>query len=184
MQQTKSQLPRTATGSSKRSVKSAASGSKTSGGSIVSAITQDDEIYTEEDSEVSDYPVYVDTCASDIYTSLVSHLDADSSHIHTRFTDQLKVEQADGTKLVSSGVCKLAGAPAYVMPDMSDTLLGANVVCKLGNIMVVDDNQILCVSSNESTRAALTAFYDFIRQNEHLLITAHVENGCYKVLRS
>ena len=74
----KSQSPRTATGSSKRSVKSAASGSKTSEGSIVSAITQDDESYTEENSKVSDYPVYVDTCASDIYTSLASNLDADS----------------------------------------------------------------------------------------------------------
>ena len=45
-----------------------------SGGSIVSAITQDDESYTEEDSKVSDYPEYVDTCASDIYTPLVSTL--------------------------------------------------------------------------------------------------------------
>ena len=153
MQQTKSQLPRTATGSSKRSVKSATSGSKRSGGSIVSAITQDDESYTEEDSEVSDYPVYVDTCASDIYTPLASNLDADSSHIHTRVTDRLKVEQADGTKLVSSGIGKLAGAPAYVMQDMSDTLLGANVVCKLGNIMLVDDQKIICVGSDASTRA-------------------------------
>ena len=103
----------------------------------------------------------------------------------TRVTDRLKVDQADGTKLVSSGIGKLAGAPAYVMPDMSDTLLGANVVCKLGNIMLVDDKQILCVSSNESARAALTAFKDFIRQNEHLLkFTAHVKNGCYEVLRS
>ena len=66
----KSQLPRTATGSPKRSVKSAASGSKRSGGSIVSAITQDDESYTEENSKVSDYPVYVDTCASDIRLAL------------------------------------------------------------------------------------------------------------------
>ena len=68
------------------------------------------------------------------------------------------MEQADGTKLVSSGIGTLAGAPAYVMPDMSDTLLGASVVCKPGNIILVDDKQILCLSSNESTRAALTAF--------------------------
>ena len=79
-----------------RSVKSATSGS------IISAITQDDEYYTEEDSEVSDYPVYIDTCASDIYTPLTSNLDADSSHVHTRVTDRLRVEQADETKLVSS----------------------------------------------------------------------------------
>ena len=101
---------------------------------------QDTE-YSEDESEVSDYPVYVDTCASDIYTPLVSDLDADSSCIHSRVTDQLNVEQADGTKLVSSGIGTLAGAPAYVMPDMSDTLLGANVVCKLGNIMLVDDQK-------------------------------------------
>ena len=79
---------------------------------------------------------------------------------------RLNVEQADGTKLVSSGIGMLAGAPAYVMPDMSDTLLGANVVCKLGNLMLVDDKRIICVSSNESTRAALKAFYDFIRLYE------------------
>ena len=158
----KNQLPRKATESAQH--QSATSGPKKTAGSIVSAITQDDESFVEEDSEVRlDYPVWVDTCASDVYT-------------------QLKVEQAEGTILVSSGVGKLAGAPAYVMPDMSDTLLGANVVYKLGNIMLVDDIQIL---SNESTRAALTAFYDFIRLNEHLLkFTAHVENGCYKVLRS
>ena len=131
----KSQWPRPATGSPKRSVKSTTSGSKRSGGTIVSAITQDDESYADEDFEVSDYPVYVDICASDIYTPLVSYLDADSSHNHSRVTDQLKVEQADGTKLVSSGIGTLARAPAYVMPDMSYTLLGANVVCKLGNIM-------------------------------------------------
>ena len=94
---------------------------------MVSALTQDTE-YSEDESEVSDYPVYVDTCASDIYTPLDSDLDADSSHIHSRVTDQLKVEQADGTKLISSGIGTLAGAPAYVMSDMSDTLLGANVV--------------------------------------------------------
>ena len=122
----KNQLPRRATESTQRSVKSATSGPKKTAGSVVSAITQDDESYAEEDSEVSDYPVYVDTCASDIYTPLVSDLDSDSSHIHPRVTDQLKVEQADGTKLVSSGIGTLAGAPAYVMPDMSDTLLEAN----------------------------------------------------------
>ena len=58
------------------------------------------------------------------------------------------MEQADGTKLVSSGIGKLAGAPAYVMPDMSDTLLSANVVCKLSNIMLVDDQKIICVGSD------------------------------------
>ena len=99
----KNQLPRKATEPAQQSVKSATSGSKKTAGSIISAITQDDESYTEEDSKVSDYPVYVDTCASDIYTPLASNLDADSSHIHTR----LKVEQADGTKLVSSGIGKL-----------------------------------------------------------------------------
>ena len=178
----KLQLPRPAAGSPTRSVKSATSGSKKTAGSIISAITQDDESYMEEDSEVNDYPLYVDTCASDIYTPLASNLDADSSHIHTKVTDRLKVEQADGTKLVSSGIAKLAGAPAYVMPDMSDTFLGANVVCKLGNLMLVDDKRILCVSSNESTRAALKAFYDFIRQNkDHIKFT---DNGCYRVLRS
>ena len=74
----RSQLPRPATGSPKRSVKSATSGSKRSGGSDVSATTQDDENYAEEDSEVNDYPVYVDTCASDIYIPTEKHLDADS----------------------------------------------------------------------------------------------------------
>ena len=77
-----------------RSVKSA---TKKTAGSIISAITQDDEYHTEEDSEVSDYPVYIDTCASDIYTPLASNLDADSPHVHTRVMDRLKVEQADGT---------------------------------------------------------------------------------------
>ena len=67
---------------------------------MVSALTQDTE-YSEDESEVSDYPVYVDTCASDIYTPLVSDLDADSSCIHSRVTNQLNVEQADGTRLVS-----------------------------------------------------------------------------------
>ena len=75
---------------------------------------------------------------------------------------RLNVEQADGTKLVSSGIGKLVGAPAYVMPDMSDTLLGANVVCKLGNIMLLDDQKIICVGSDASTRASLSTFYDFI----------------------
>ena len=39
-------------------------------------------------------------------------------------------------------------ASAYVlMPNiMSDTLLGANAVCKLGNIMVVSDKKIVCVA--------------------------------------
>ena len=151
---------------------------------MVSSLTQDTE-YSEDKSEVSDYPVYVDTCASDIYTPLASNLDANSSHIHHRVTDQLKVEQADGTKLVSSGVGTLAGSPAYVMPDMSETLLGANVVCKLGNIMLVDHEKILCVGSDASTRASLSAFYEYIRKNKHLVkFTAFEENGCYKVLRS
>ena len=123
---------------------------------MVSSLTQDTE-YSEDESEVGDYPVYVDTCASDIYTPLASNLDANSSHIHHRATDQLKVEQADGTKLVSSGLGTLAGAPAFVMPAMSDTLLGANAVCKLGNIMLVDSDKIICVGSDASTRASLSA---------------------------
>ena len=95
------------------------------------------------------------------------------------------MEQADGTKLVSSGIGKLARAPAYVMPNMSDTLLGANVVCKLGNIMLVDDQKIICVGSDASTRASLSTFYDFIHQNKDIIkFTAYEENGCYKVLRS
>ena len=95
------------------------------------------------------------------------------------------MEQTDGTKLVSSGIGKLAGVPAYVMPDMSDTLLGANVVCKLGNIMLVDDQKIICVGSDASTRALLSTFYDFIHQNKDIIkFTAYEENGYYKVLRS
>ena len=152
-----------------RSVKSATSGSRKATGSIISAITQDDEYHTEEDSEVSDYPVYIDTCASDIYTPMASNLDANSSHVHTRVMDRLRVEQADGTTLVSSGIGKFAGAPAYVMPNMSDTLLGANTVCKLGNIMLVDDKKIICVGSDANTRAALTDFYQYIQQNKHLV---------------
>ena len=132
----KNQLPRKATDSAQRSVKSATSGPKRPAGSIISAITQDDDSFAEEDSEVRhDYSVWVDTCASDVYTPSISDLDPDSFSFHSRVTDRLNVEQADGTKLVSSGVGTLAGAPAYVMPDMSYTLLGANVVCKLGNIM-------------------------------------------------
>ena len=93
----KSQLPRPATGSPTRSIKSAASRSKKSEGSIISAITQDDEGFAEEDSEVRhDYPVWVDTCASDVYTPSISDLDPDSLSIHSRVTDQVKVEQADG----------------------------------------------------------------------------------------
>ena len=88
----KSQLPRPATGSPTRSVKSAASGSKKSEGSIFSA-----ESFAEDDSEVRhDYPVWVDTCASDVYTPSISDLDPDSLSIHSRVTDQVKVEQADG----------------------------------------------------------------------------------------
>ena len=45
----------------------------------------------------------------------------------------------------------LVGAPAYVVPSVSDTLLGANAVCKLGDIML-HDKKILCVRSNESTQ--------------------------------
>ena len=66
----KNQLPRKTTDSAQRSVKSATSGSRKTTGSIISAITQDDEYHTEEDSEVSDYPVYIDTCASDTYTPI------------------------------------------------------------------------------------------------------------------
>ena len=53
----KTQLPRRDTGPSQRSVKSATLGSKWTCGSVVSVLTQDDESYAEEDSEVSDYPV-------------------------------------------------------------------------------------------------------------------------------
>jgi hypothetical protein len=169
-----------------RSVKSATSRSTKPAGSVISAMTQDDESFAEDDSEVRhDYPVWVDTCASDVYTPSVSDLDPDSFSIHSRVTDQLKVEQADGTKLFSSGVGKFAGAPAYVMPDMSETLLGANVVCKLGNLMLVDHEKIICVGSDASTRASLSTFYEFIRQNKDLVkFTAFADNGCYKVLRS
>ena len=155
-------------------------------GSIISAITQDDERFAEQDSEVRhDYPVWVDTCACDVYTPSISDLDPDSLSIHSRITDRLKVEQADGTKLVSSGLGALAGAPVYVMPAMSDTLLGANTVCRLGNLMLVDDRKIVCVRSDENMRAALKNFYDFIQRHQHLVkFTTHVENGCYKVLRS
>ena len=46
--------------------------------------------------------------------------------------------------------------------------------------MLVDD-----VGSNESTRAVLTSFYDFIRRNkDHIKFTAYEVNGSYKVLRS
>ena len=113
----------------------------------------------------------MDTCASDIYTPSISYLDADSSSTHSRITDQLSVQQADGTTLVSSGLGTLAGAPAYVMPTMSDTLLGANVVCKLGNIVLVDHEKILCVSSDANTRAYLTDFYEYIRRNKNLVAT-------------
>ena len=181
-----SQLPRPVPGSTTRSVKSAASKSRKPVGSVISAITQEDDSFAEEDSEVRhDYPVWVDTCASDVYTPSISDLDPDSLSFHSRVTDRLSVEQADGTKLVSSGIGTLAGAPAYVMPAMSDTLLGANAVCKLGNIMVVCDKKIICVGSDASTRASLSTFYDFIRQNKDIIkFTAYEENGCYKVLRS
>ena len=96
----KTQLPQRDTGLSQRSVKSSTSRSKRTGGSVVSVFTQDDENYAQEDSEVSDYPVWVDTCASDIYTPTEKHLDADSSRTHCRVTDQHNVEQADGTRLL------------------------------------------------------------------------------------
>ena len=68
---------------------------------------------------------------------------------------------------------------------MADTLLGANVVCKLGNIMLVDDLKIICVGSDASTRPSLTAFYDYIRRNKtQVKFTAYEASGCYKVLRS
>ena len=122
----------------------------------------------------------MDTCASDIYTPSISDLDADSSSTHSRITDQLSVQQADGTTLVSSGLGTLARAPAYVMPTMSDTLLGAKVVCKL-----VDHEKVLCVGSDANTGASLTDFYEFIRRSKNLIkITTFEENGCYKVLRS
>ena len=94
----KPQLPQPTTGLPTRSVKSAASRSKKCEGSIISAITQEDESFAEEDSEVRhDYPVWVDTCASDVHTPSISDLDPDSLSIHSRVTDRLKVEQADGT---------------------------------------------------------------------------------------
>jgi hypothetical protein len=53
-----SQLPRPVPGSTTRSVKSAASKSKKPAGSVISAITQEDDSFAEEDSEVRhDYPV-------------------------------------------------------------------------------------------------------------------------------
>ena len=99
-------------------VKSATSSPKKTAGSVVSAITQDDESFAEEDSEVRhDYPVWVDTCASDVYTPSISDLDPDSLSIHSRVTDRLEVEQADGTKLASSGVssrCSCVRNAGYV----------------------------------------------------------------------
>ena len=62
-----------------------------------------------------------------------TNIDADSFRTRSRATDQLSVEQADGTRLLSAGIGTLAGAPAYVIPAMADTILGANAVCKLGN---------------------------------------------------
>ena len=53
----KNQLPRRTIVSTQGSVKSSTSGSKKTAGSIGFAITHDDESYTEEDSEVSDYSV-------------------------------------------------------------------------------------------------------------------------------
>ena len=51
--------------------------------------------------------------------------------------------------------------------------------------MLVDDEKIVCVGSDTSTRAALKAFYDFIQRNKNLVkFTAFEDNGCYKVLRS
>ena len=64
----KNQLPRRATESTQRLVKSVTLGPKKTAGSVVSAITQEDESYGGDDSEVRDYSVWVDTCASDIYT--------------------------------------------------------------------------------------------------------------------
>ena len=55
------------------------------------------------------------------------------------------------------------------MRAMSDTLLGANTVCRLGNLMLVDDRKIVCVRSDENTRASLTDFYEYIRRNKHLV---------------
>ena len=51
--------------------------------------------------------------------------------------------------------------------------------------MLVDDQKIICVGSDASTRASLTTFYDFIHQNKDIIkFTAYEENGCYKVIRS
>ena len=94
----------------------------------------------------------MDTCPSDVYNPSISDLDPDSLSIHSRVTDRLKVEQADRTKLVSSGVGKLAGAPAYVMPDMSDTLLGANVICDGGALVVSHPGGCLVTGGRVETR--------------------------------
>ena len=95
---------------SPRSIKSAISRTTIPGASVVSAVTQDAEY--SGNSEVRDYPVWVDTCVSDIYIPTEKHLDADSSRTHSRVTDRLNVQQADGTMLISSGLGTLAGVLA------------------------------------------------------------------------
>ena len=96
---------------------------------------QDTE-YSEDEFEVRhDYPVWVETCASDIYTPSISDLDADSSSTYSRITDQLSVQQANGTTLVSSGLRTLAGAPAYVKPSSSGALYWILTVCRATGLL-------------------------------------------------
>ena len=60
------------------------------------------------------------------------------------------MEQADG-------IFAVAPPSLYLLWP---TLLGVNTVCKLRNIMFVDDQKIICVGSDASTRASLTRELD------------------------
>lgn len=81
------------------------------------------------------------------------------------------------TRLITSGMGTLVGAPAYVMPATTDTILGANVVSQLGNL-ILDDWKIFCVSSDANTSASLSAFYECIRRGKKLVkLTAREENN-------
>ena len=52
-------------------------------------------------------------------------------------------------------------------------------------IMLVDDQKIICVGSDVSTRPSLKAFYDYTRRHKtQVKFTAYEDSGCYKVLRS
>ena len=78
----------------------------------------------------------------------------------------LRISLVSSTLLTTSGVGTLAGASAYVMPASAETLLGANSI-------LVDDEKIVCIGSDASTRAASKAFYDFIHRNKNLVSLRH-----------